>query len=145
MIESANDIVVLLYDSSSKFNYNNHASFLFELCAYLFDDLELKGVEFAYIDVNNGTLAPELKREEAVYPHMQVIPAGGKDKTPYPHTNITDIESLLNFIKSNVNADVKKLFDEFEEYQDSEGNFKTDDAGMYVEAEDEERAKKEDL
>jgi hypothetical protein len=136
---------VLLYDSSSKFNYNNHASFLFELCAYLFDDLELKGVEFAYIDVNNGTLASELTREESIYPHVQVIPAERKDETPYPHTNITDIESLLNFIKNNVNADVKKLFDEFEEYQDSEGNFKSENAGEYVESVDDNREKKEDL
>jgi hypothetical protein len=117
---------VLLYDSSSKINFNNHASFLFEMCAHLYYDFNLKEVEFAYIDVNNGTLAPELTREEPIYPHVQIMPAEGKDKTPYPHTHITDIESLYNFIRNNINPHSRKLLDE---YRNSIEKVESEDAG----------------
>jgi hypothetical protein len=143
--ESKKDIVILLYDSGSKFIHNHHASFLFENFASVFDAVDVKGVEFAYIDVNNGTLAPELTREDPIYPHVQVMPANGKDKIPYSHTNFTEFDDFLNFFKNNVNADIKKVFEYFNVSQDSEEDSKSEDAGKTVEPKDDNREKKEDL
>jgi hypothetical protein len=134
--ESKKDIVVLLYDSSSKLNNNNRASILFNECAFLYYTLGHVRVKFAYIDVNNVTLAPELIREKPIYPHVQIIPANNKGKTPYPHTMITDKEELLDFITKNVNLAKKKLSDEYEAYLESKRNSKSKDGN---------RKKKEDL
>lgn len=140
----------MLYDSSKKFNFNNHASFLFELSAYLFTDMGIETLDFAYIDVNNGTLPEKLINEAQLYPYIQLLPAGQKDKTPYPSANITEIEDLLSFIKEVAETDVSRVFDEIEEMERTqeakngeEEQSQQDNVGQQVESDEDQ--KREDL
>lgn len=101
---------MLLYDSSKNFFKNNHASYTFELTSLVFVETGVTTVEFAYMDVNNGTI-PEKLKNNRIFPHMQFLPAGAKDNTPYKTELLEDIQGVLLFVKENAKTDISKGFE----------------------------------
>ena len=84
-------------------------------------------MQFAYMDVNNGTL-PEQFQSSEKYPHLQFMPAHSKNSHPYKSARISSIENMMNFIKENAYTDVSKAFKPFEDQQDEAGYIRTQDA-----------------
>mmetsp|Transcript_4139 Transcript_4139/g.3464 ORF Transcript_4139/g.3464 Transcript_4139/m.3464 type:complete len:508 (+) Transcript_4139:259-1782(+) len=101
------DTILLIYDSSKKFYQINLATFIIELTAYLFEDTEVKTLNFAYLDVNNGTI-PEAFENKRIIPHFQFLPAGEKARGDFKTDTITDIQSFLMFVKNNAKTDLSK-------------------------------------
>ena len=101
----------MIYDSSKKFYLNNLASFLLELGAYLFSDTKIDTIEFAYMDVNNGTIPEEFKNKRII-PHIQFIPAGEDADAEFRTDLISDVQNFLEFIQINARTDLSKAFNE---------------------------------
>lgn len=101
----------MIYDSSKKFYLNNLASFLLELGAYLFSDTKIDTIEFAYMDVNNGTIPEEFKNKRII-PHIQFIPAGEDADAEFKTDLISDVQNFLEFIQINARTDLSKAFNE---------------------------------
>lgn len=104
------DRIVLLYDSDKKFFQNNQATFLLELTAYLFEDTGVNTVDFAYVDVNNGTV-PENLSNNRIVPHFQLFPAGETTQENAKTDASSSVQELLQFIKDNAKTDLSKAFE----------------------------------
>lgn len=98
-------MVVLLYDSSQPFYDTYQATFMFELCAMVFDELKMDSIEFWFLDVNNQQI-PDFLKSDTKTPKIILAPANHKSSVPFPETSADSMEKILEFIATKADSDV---------------------------------------